>query len=299
MLRQTAKQVKKVLWLILFANLSVALVKIIIGSMTQSASMTADGFHSLTDGVSNVVGLIGIGLASKPVDQDHPYGHKKYECITSLFIGGMLLVIAAQIIIEAIARFLEPVVPQFGMETLAALVATIIINIVVCVYEFKQGKRLNSYILISDSLHTKSDIYVSLGVLSTLVLLKLGAPPIIDPITSILVAGFIANAAINIIKSTSDILVDKIAVDEALIRTIAISFEQVIDVHEIRSRGSDGNLFIDMHIVIDAAMSIEAAHELVHAIEEKLKGEIGSHLEVMIHTEPQNDAEMSSFSPGT
>jgi cation diffusion facilitator family transporter len=261
--------------------------------------MTADGFHSLTDGVSNVVGLIGIRLASKPVDQDHPYGHKKYECITSLFIGGMLFVIAAQIMIEAISRFLEPVVPQFGLETLAALVATIIINIVVCVYEFKQGKRLNSYILISDSLHTKSDIYVSLGVLSTLVFLKLGAPPIIDSITSILVAGFIANAAINIIKSTSDILVDKIAVDVDLVKTIAISFEQVIDVHEIRSRGSDGNLFIDMHIVIDAAMSIEAAHELVHAIEEKLKGEIGSHLEVMIHTEPQNNSEMSSFSPGT
>ena len=299
MLQQTAKQVKKVLWLILFANLSVALVKVVIGGMIQSASMTADGFHSLTDGVSNVVGLIGIGLASKPVDQDHPYGHKKYEFVTSLFIGGMLLVIAAQITFEAIARILEPVIPQFGMETLVALIATIIVNILVCIYEFRQGKRINSYILISDSLHTKSDIYISLGVLSTLVLLKLGAPPIIDPITSIFVAGFIVKAAIEIIKSTSDILVDKIAVDVDLVKTITKTFEQVIDVHEIRSRGSDGNLYIDMHIVIDSAMSIEAAHELVHAIEGKLKGEIGPHLEVMIHTEPQKELEMSSFSPET
>ena len=220
MLQQEAKQVKKVLWSILLANIAVAIVKIVIGNMIQSASMAADGFHSLTDGISNVVGLIGITLASKPVDQDHPYGHKKYECISGLFIGGMLLVIAAQITFEAITRILEPVIPQFGIEALAALIVTIIINIVVCVYEYRQGKRLNSYILISDSLHTKSDIYVSLGVLSTLVLLKLGAPPIIDPITSIIVAGFIVNAAIEIIKSTSDILVDKIAVDVDLVKSI-------------------------------------------------------------------------------
>jgi divalent metal cation (Fe/Co/Zn/Cd) transporter len=84
------KKVKQVLWIILFVNFGVALLKIIIGNSIKSASMTADGFHSISDGTSNIVGLIGIGLASKPVDKDHPYGHNKFEVLSGLFIGGML-----------------------------------------------------------------------------------------------------------------------------------------------------------------------------------------------------------------
>ncbi|MGL5715515.1 MAG: cation diffusion facilitator family transporter, partial [Paraclostridium sp.] len=94
------KKVKQVLWIILFANLGVALLKIVVGSIINSASMTADGFHSLSDGSSNIVGLIGITLASKPIDKEHPYGHKKFEVIAGLFIGGMLLFLGGKIIIE-------------------------------------------------------------------------------------------------------------------------------------------------------------------------------------------------------
>lgn len=282
----STKQVKKVLWQILFANLLVAIAKIVIGSIIQSASMTADGFHSLTDGVSNVVGLVGISLAAAPVDPKHPYGHKKYEFLTSLFIGGMLLVIAAKIVLEAVQRMAEPVTPQFGAEAIALLVATLIINIIVCVYENRQGKRLNSYILISDSLHTKSDIYVSFGVMLTLVGIKLGAPPIIDSIASMIVGGFIVHAGIEIIKSTTGILVDTAAADHALVRDIALSFPQVMDVHGIRSRGTETDLFVDMHIVIAPTMSVLESHRLVHDIEDKFKLEINPNIQVIIHTEP-------------
>ncbi|KYZ75652.1 cation transporter [Anaerosporomusa subterranea] len=284
--QNSVRQVKKVLWLILAANLLVAVTKIFIGNSIQSTSMTADGYHSLTDGVSNVVGLIGIAFAAKPVDSDHPYGHKKFEFLTGLFIGGMLLVITTNIILEAIAKILEPVTPQFGADTIAALVATLVINVIVSVYEYRQGQRLNSYILIADSLHTRSDIYVSLGVLLTLLGIKLGAPPLLDPIASIIVAGFIAHAALEIIKSTSDILVDRAAVDLVLIESVTMTFSQVKDVHGIRSRGSESALFIDMHIEIDPLMSIEEAHELVHQIEEKLKEEINPTIQALIHTEP-------------
>ena len=107
MAHQSAQQVKKILWQILLANLFVAIAKVIIGTAIQSASMTADGYHSLTDGASNVVGLIGISLAAKPVDAAHPYGHGKYEFLTSLFIGIMLLIIAGKIGFEAFQRFAE------------------------------------------------------------------------------------------------------------------------------------------------------------------------------------------------
>ncbi|NCD09169.1 MAG: cation transporter [Negativicutes bacterium] len=288
MSNESNNKVKKVLFQILFANLFVAAAKIVIGTIIKSASMTADGFHSLTDGISNVVGLIGISLASQPVDSEHPYGHQKYEFLTSLFIGGMLLVIAAKIAFEALDRIMNPITPVFGLEAITALLLTLLINIMVCVYESSQGKQLNSTILMSDSMHTKSDIYVTVGVLLTLLGIELGAPPIIDSLASLIVGGFIVHAGIKIIKSTSDILVDKAAIDHSVIRNIALSFPQVINVHEIRSRGTANGLFVDMHIVVDPEMTIKESHELVHKIEEKLQLEINPNIEVIIHTEPNS-----------
>ena len=288
MSNESNNKVKKILFQILFANLFVAAAKIVIGTMIQSASMTADGFHSLTDGVSNVVGLVGISLASQPVDLEHPYGHQKYEFLTSLFIGGMLLVIAARITFEALDRIMNPVTPNFGPEAIAALVITLLINIVVCASEGRQGKRLNSYILISDSMHTKSDIYVTIGVLLTLLGIQLGAPPIIDSLASLIVGGFIVHAGIKIIKSTAGILVDKAAIDHSMVRDVTLSFPQVINVHEIRSRGTANGLFLDMHIIVAPEMTIKEAHELVHSIEEKLQLEINPNIQAIIHTEPNS-----------
>jgi len=287
------RRVRQVLWIILFANLGVAVLKIAIGTIINSSSMTADGFHSLTDGSSNVVGLIGIRLASKPVDEDHPYGHTKFETLTGLFIAGMLFFISGKIILGAISRLMNPVIPNITMESLIVLIATLCINIFVCAYEYNSGKKLGSQILISDSMHTKSDIYVSIGVLVTLVCIKMGLPSIIDPIASIIVAGFIIHAAYEIFKDNSGVLVDKAVVDTDKIKDITLSFDQVKDTHNIRSRGSDNDLHIDMHIMTDPYMSIEESHELIHNIEEKLREAISENVQVIAHFEPfdvKNDA---------
>jgi cation diffusion facilitator family transporter len=233
------KKVKQVLWIILFANFGVALLKIIIGGMIKSSSMTADGFHSLSDGSSNIVGLIGIGLASKPIDRDHPYGHKKFEVLSGLFIAGMLLFIGLKIIIDSFARFASPVSPTITTPSLITLILTLLINIFVCTYENRVGKKLNSYILISDSLHTRSDIFVSVGVLVTLIGVKLGLPPIIDPIASLIVSVFILHSAFEIFQSTSGILVDKAVIEDDKVKYVLSDFDLVKDVHKIRSRGSE------------------------------------------------------------
>jgi len=248
--------------------------------------MTADGFHSLTDGSSNVVGLIGIRLASKPVDEDHPYGHRKFETLTGLFISGMLFFIGGKIIIDAINKIMNPVIPSITLESLVMLLATLCINIFVSVFEYKKGKSLGSQILISDSMHTRSDIYVSIGVLVTLIGIKIGLPPIIDPIASLIVAGFIIHAACEIFKDNSDVLVDKVAVDTEKIRNIILSFEQVKDAHKIRSRGSENDLHIDMHIMTEPDMSVEESHRLIHSIEDKLRESISSTVQVIAHLEP-------------
>ena len=288
------QKVKTVLTIILIANLAVAAVKIIAGQLIQSASLTADGFHSLTDGISNVVGLIGIWFAAQPVDENHPYGHRKYEFLTGLFIGFMLLLIAGLVLYDASQKFLQPVVPEISVASLVALIATLGINIFVSLYEYRQGKKLGSAILIADSLHTRSDVYVSISVLLTLLGIKYGLPPIIDPLASLVVVGFIIKAALQIIRSTSDVLVDAAVADSDLIRDITLGFPEVRGVHDIRSRGTEHDLYIDMHVLLEPEMGIAASHELCLAVEKKICQELNVRARVMIHIEPYK----SGKSPG-
>ena len=285
------KKVQKILVLILFANVLVAIMKIVLGMLIKSASMTADGFHSLSDGSSNVVGLIGIRLAASPKDEDHPYGHHKFETMTGMIISAFLFVVAANIIIQAIDRFKNPVAPNITVASLVVLLVTLAINIVVAVTEFRQGKKLNSAILVSDSMHTRSDIYVSIGVLVTLLGIKLGLPIIIDPIASLIVGGFIIYAGLEIFKENSSILLDRAAVDPKEIERIALSFEEIHGVHKIRSRGTQNCTFIDLHIQVDPDLSIERTHALTHDLEKAYRKEIHENVQLITHVEPYRESE--------
>jgi len=283
------RKVKMVLLTILLANLAVAALKIIIGSSIHSASMTADGFHSLTDGSSNIIGLIGVYFASKPRDENHPYGHGKFETLSGLVIGGMLLVLGGKTVMDAVHRFFEPMTLQISSESLVVLVITLLINIFVSAYEYHQGKKLNSTILVSDSLHTRSDIFVSVGVLITLTCIKLGLPSIIDPIASLLVSGFILHASWEIFRSVGGVLVDRAVVGAEEIKEIIMQFDKVKDVHDIRSRGNGDDLYIDMHVMTEPDMSVEQSHVLTHEIEDRIQEEVSEKAQVIVHLEPYYD----------
>ena len=283
------KEVKKILGIILVLNLLVAILKIIFGYLIKSSSMTADGFHSMTDGLSNVVGLIGIHFAAKPPDKNHPYGHYKFETMASLFIGVMLTLLGANIIREAIPQLFNPVVPEVSTISLVVLVFTLIVNIFVATYEAKKGEKLNSEILISDSHHTKSDIYISSGVLITLILIKLGFPPIIDPIVSIIVAGFILQAAYEIFKPITGVLVDKAVIKPEVLKDIIRDFDYVQECHHIRSRGKANAVYVDLHLVIDSDLSVGESHKLTHQIEEKINKKLDKDVHVLFHLEPEGE----------
>ena len=282
------KKVKQVLWSILFINLGVAFLKILIGSSINSSSMTADGFHSLTDGTSNIVSVIGIWLASRPIDKNYPYGHNKFEIISGLFIGVMLFFLGSKTGLEALSGLKNPVAPAITAVSLIALVFTLVVNIFVSMYEYRVGKKLNSHVLISDSLHTRSDIFISIGVLVALIGIKCGLPNIIDPIVSLVVSGFIFHASYEIFKSTVDVLVDKAVVDTEEIRRILMEFEEIKCCHDIRSRGSENNMHIDMHIHVDPNTTVEVAHKLSHDIEDRIQEKINKSAQVIIHIEPHH-----------
>lgn len=281
------RKIGAILWIILFANLFVALVKMVGGYIIKSTSLQADGLHSLTDSLSNVIGIIGIKIASKPADKCHPYGHKKAETIAALFIGFVLVVLSINIISGAVRWFFNPVTPRISLPSLIAIVLTILINISVSSYEYIMGKKLNSEILISDAKHTRSDIIISISVLFTLLSINLGAPIIIDPIVSIVVAILIIYTAYDILTSTSNVLMDKNIISSEEIKDfIIINYPQVKDVHKIRSRGFVDQIFIDLHIVLSGKMIVKDSHDLIHNIEERMKKEFKQNIDLIAHLEP-------------
>jgi len=289
LIKDNFKEIKKVLWIIMFANIAVAVAKIIMGNLINSSSMTADGFHSIADGSSNIIGLIGIGMAAKPIDDNHPYGHRKFETLTGLFIVGMLIFLGVRIITVAVTKCINPIRPEITIESLIVMIITLYINIFVTKYENRIGTTLNSTILISDSMHTRSDIYVTLGVITSLIAIKLGAPPIVDGLASFIVAGFILRAAYEILKSASDILVDSTAVEAETIEKIALGQENVKGVHKIRSRGTIDDMHIDMHILADSQLSLEYSHALTHKIQDALRKELNNNVDVIVHLEPYEE----------
>jgi cation diffusion facilitator family transporter len=248
--------------------------------------MAADGFHSLSDGASNIIGLIGIHIASKPKDINHPYGHKKYETFFSLGIAGLLLLISLNLIGKGIQRFFNPVTPQIDIASFLIMLFTMTVNLAVMKYEHKQGKLLQSDILISDSLHTKADIFISLSVIATLVAIKLGYP-ILDPIVTIVIALFIVAAAFEIIKNSSQVLCDTAAADSKKIADIVLGIKGVRTCHKIRTRGRPDDINVDLHVQVNPDMHIDRAHDLSDAIEEAIKREIPQVTDVVVHMEPK------------
>jgi cation diffusion facilitator family transporter len=269
-------------------NWGVAAAKLFYGWLTRSASMTADGFHSFSDGSSNIIGLIGIWIASRPIDETHPYGHKKYETLTSIGISILLFLVCFNVVREGILRFLHPVVPQVNVSSFLVMGITLAINITVMIYEKKRGVVLKSDILISDALHTRADILTSSSVIVTLIAIKFGYP-ILDPIASLVISVFIALAAVDILKESSRVLSDGVAIPIEEIKKVVLSIRGVKECHQIRSRGRGDDIHIDLHVLVDPEMHMHRAHHLSYAIENKIKRDFHGVTDVMVHMEPLED----------
>ena len=280
------QKIRKILVVVLILNWAVALAKIIYGLSSRCFSMTADGFHSLSDGTSNIIGIVGIHLACQPVDKDHPYGHKKYETLFSLGIAAMLFIVSFNLLRQGFQRLQHPVFFQTDLGSFAVMLITLAINIYVMRYEYKKGVALKSDILVSDSLHTRADIFTSLSVIVSLIVTKLGFP-LIDPLVTILISLFIGYAAFKIAKQSSDVLCDTaVFMDDQKVKDIVLKIDGVATCHKIRSRGRVDDVYIDLHVQVNPSMHIDDAHKVSYRIEEAIKSAIPGITDVVVHMEP-------------
>lgn len=275
-----------VLWIVMALNFAVAIFKMIVGTMANSGSIVADGYHSLSDGSGNIVGIIGLSVAGRPEDESHPYGHKKFETISSLMIGVLLFAVGSKVAYGAVLNILNPKIPEISTLSFVVMVTTLIVNIFVVKYERTQGLKLSSDVLVSDSEHTKSDILITSGVIFTMILLKFGFPPIIDGIVSLMISGFIFKASYGIFTDSSNVLADAAALSGEEITQLVMTCEGVQGCHKVRSRGRQDDINIDLHVLTQPDMSVAEAHSLDHDIERILKEKYGETVSVIVHIEP-------------
>ena len=277
--------VNRVLLHVLFLNLAVAGAKLILGYATGAVSVISDGFHSLSDSASNVMGFVALRASLKPPDDDHPYGHRKYETLAAAGIFIFLLLVVIEVGRAAVNRFGGGAPPQVTPLSFVVMIATVVINLIVVRYERAEGRRLSSELLQADALHTQSDVFTSCAVLVSLTAVKLGYP-LLDPIGGLLIAGFIARTGWHIARDTSRVLSDRVVLDEDEIRRIVMNTPEVVGCHQIRSRGSADHTFLDLHVWYPPAMPLHEARRLSHIVKDRLMSAFPQIADAIIHIEP-------------
>jgi cation diffusion facilitator family transporter len=291
--RHRYSEVNKVLYQVLFLNLAVAAAKIVLGYSTGTVSIISDGFHSMTDSASNVVALIGVSVARRPPDANHPYGHRKYETMASLGILIFLVVVLVEVLTAAADRFVHGGTPRVFPEGIGIMAATLVINLFVVAYEMKEGRRLKSEVLRADAKHTRSDVLTTGAVLGALIGVWWGYP-LLDPMAALLVAGFIGHACWSIAQEASRILSDEIVIAESDVRAVVQSVPEVIGCEKIRTRGSADYAFLDLHLWLPGETPLEQAHATSHVVKDRLMAKFPQLADVVIHIEPPRAAEKAA-----
>jgi len=278
-------RIQRVLLIILVLNVLITVVKLAIGFATGALAVIADGFHSIIDSSSNIIGLAGLWIAARPPDDNHPYGHRKYETVATLFIGAMLLLVSWEIVKAIVERLTHLESPNVSPVEIAIMAGTFVVNLIIVVFETRHGRALNSDILLADAAHTRTDLYVTASVVISLIAARAGLGWVDLGVAAVVVV-LIVRAAYNILKRTSYVLTDAMAIDSRLIEKTAASVPGVRFVYKARSRGSHDAAYVDVHVNVDPAMSTTHAHAIASEVERRLKLEVSGIVDAVVHIEP-------------
>lgn len=285
-----SRSVRRVLWIVLGLNLGVAALKALVGFWTGSLGVVGDALHSTTDGLSNVVALVGIHLATSPPDREHPYGHAKFENLASFGIAGFLFITGFELVQHAFGRLFNPGAHPIEASPLAIalLAATFLINLGVTLYEARQAKRLDSDLLQADAAHTRSDLLVTLSLIGGILLANRGLPWL-DPVITLGIAAVIFVSGLRIVRTTMPTLVDEAFVDPEAICQVALECPGVLGCGRVRTRGRPGMAFTEVTITVHPDLSVAEAHRIADQLEQALIARFGA-MEIVVHVEPDDGA---------
>ncbi len=286
---ERSRKVRQVLAVILAANWAVATAKLAFGLINHSAAVTADGVHSFIDGSSNIIGLVAMTAAARPADADHPYGHGKFEAIAALGIGAMIGIGMLELGRMAMNSLLHDRHPEVTPLMAGVMGVTLVVNLAVTRVERAYGRKLNSTLLLADASHTLSDVFVTLAVLLSLALVWLGFPRA-DGVIALLVMLFVARVAYGIVRQAVGILSDTARLDAAQVTQLTMGVPGVRSCRNVRSRGMEDSVYVDLKIEVDPNLSTAQAHSVADQVELQLHSAFPQVVDVVVHVEPARAA---------
>lgn len=291
---QRTRKIYRVTLLGMFINIVLFAFKLVAGIVGRSGAMIADAVHSASDFATDIVVLAFVRISAKPRDNDHAWGHGKYETLASLIIGVALFAVGAEILIDSAEKITAvasgEVLPRPGVIALIAAAVSIVVKEALYQWTVRVGRQIDSPSVIANAWHHRSDALSSVGAL-----LGIGAAyflgdkwRIADPIAAIVVAALIIKVAVDLCRTALAELLEKSLpqdVEEEILSIIS-AIPNVYKPHNLRTRRIGADIAIEVHIRVDGEMSVYASHEISREIERALRARFGERTAVAIHIEP-------------
>ena len=288
------KSIYRVTWIGSLVNFLLMAFKFVAGIVGHSSALVADAVHSLSDFATDIVVIVFVRISGKPEDEDHRYGHGKYETLATAIIGLALFAVGIGLLVGGATKVADvingAILPAPSMIALIAAAVSIVSKEILYRYTVRVGKNLNSQAVVANAWHHRSDAFSSIGTLVGVGgAIFLGEKwRVLDPIAAIVVSTFIIKVAFDLIKPCIDELLERSlpAETEKQILDIITSFPEVSSPHHLRTRRIGNHIAIEVHIRMDGQISLEDAHTVATEVERCLKEEFGPDTHIGIHMEP-------------
>ena len=281
------------------ANLALSAVKLAAGLLGKSAAMVADAVHSLSDLLSDLVVIVMVRIAGREKDDNHKYGHGKFETLGTVILSIILLVVGAKLMANAIRSIVfvaeGGVIEAPGHVALWAALISIAVKEILYQWTAAVGRKVNSQAMVANAWHHRSDALSSVGAAVGIgaAILFGGKWTVLDPIVGALISIVIIVVAVKmIIPAIGELTEASLPKEtEKRIVDIIISVPEVLGVHELKTRRTGPDIVVDAHIVVDPELTVAKAHDIATAVEDGLRGEYGPRTQISIHVEPDDCAD--------
>jgi cation diffusion facilitator family transporter len=283
-----AQAVNRVYQYSLSINLVMLSLKLGVGFVSGSLVMIADGVDSSLDAVANIIAMVVTRIAGTPPDEDHPYGHRRYETLAAMMVGGFLLLTASKIVENSIERLLSGQTPTVGIANFAVMLLALVVNLGLFFLQRREGKRLRSEVLLASSEDKRSDIMVSITVLISLVTVHFGLGWI-DAVAALVVVLLIGRNAIGIIRHAASVLVDHVALEAAVVSQVVLEVPNVEEVVQVRSRGSEDDIHLALLIRVAPLTPVEHSAAIADEIGRRLRARFDGLATIDVNFLPAHD----------
>jgi cation diffusion facilitator family transporter len=278
-------EVRRVLNAMLTVSLVLVAVKAYAGVRAGSLAVLGGAIDSGLDVLTTLVAIILARVAGAAPDEEHPYGHAKFETLGALAMVAFLSITVTELVRGAVSRILGDEPPELDAAVaVGAMAVSLVIGLIASVYERRRGEALRSDLLLADAAHLRADVWVTVAVLAGLGLTELGVPHG-DAWTTLFVSVLIARTGWGIIREAVPVLVDQRAVEATEIRRLAGTVAGVREVYDVRSRGRPGALFAELTIAVRGGLDVETAHDIADRVENEVADQLGAQ-DVIVHVEP-------------